>query len=347
MNRDRLSEVIAGYSKLRVAVVGDFCLDRYLEIDAARSETSIETGLPVHNVAGLRAQPGAAGTILGNLAALGVGELHAVGFCGDDGEGYELRRALSNLPGVRLDAFITAPDRRTFTYCKPLVITPGHAPRELERLDFKNWTPTPAGLQRRLADHILELSSSLHALILMDQVDVECTGVVTPMVRNASIAALRANPSLLALADSRRGLKDYPPFAFKMNAAELSKLCGATAPPGPQSAARMAERLARKNGRPVFVTLSEHGIVGAAADGRSAVCGALPTRGPIDIVGAGDAVTANLVAALAAGASIQEALQIAMIAASVVVHKLGTTGTASPKEIEALLETHTTSSPNS
>ena len=75
-------------------MVGDFFLDRYLHIDPAKNETSIETGLPVYNVVDVRSQAGAAGTILNNLVALGVGEIHAVGFCGDDGEGYELRRAL-------------------------------------------------------------------------------------------------------------------------------------------------------------------------------------------------------------------------------------------------------------
>ena len=75
----------------------------------ASDETSIETGLPVYNVVEVRRQPGAAGTILNNLVALGVGEIHAVGFCGDDGEGYELRRALAARPGVILRAF---PHRR-------------------------------------------------------------------------------------------------------------------------------------------------------------------------------------------------------------------------------------------
>ena len=74
--------------------MGDFFLDRYLHIDPAKAETSIETGLTVYNVVEVRSQPGAAGTILNNLVALGIREIHAVGFCGDDGEGYELRRAL-------------------------------------------------------------------------------------------------------------------------------------------------------------------------------------------------------------------------------------------------------------
>jgi len=61
---------------------------------------------------------------------------------------------------------------------------------------------------------------------------------------------------------------------------------------------------------------------------------ALPLRGEIDVVGAGDAVSANLAAAIAAGASLPETLELANAAASVVIHKLGTTGTASVGEIE-------------
>ncbi|HPA18664.1 MAG TPA: PfkB family carbohydrate kinase [Verrucomicrobiae bacterium] len=339
MDLSGFREIAARCMRLRIAVAGDFCLDRYLEIDPARAETSIETGLPVRNVVRVRPQPGAAGTVLNNLASLGVGELYPVGFCGDDGEGYELRCALAKLPGARLDAFVTTPERRTFTYCKPLLIEPGKAPRELERLDSKNWTPTPAPLQRQLINHIGRLAPEIDALILMDQVDVTETGVVTSAVRDAALDALRKRPSLLVLADSRRGLGDYPPLAFKMNAAELAALSGAHAPADVSAATEMATHLARRNRQPVFVTLSEHGIVAASPDGAAEHAPALAVRGPIDIVGAGDSVTANLAAALAAGASMRHAIEIAMAAASVVVHKLGTTGTASPQEIEALLET--------
>ena len=64
MKSDRFDAITSRYSNLRIALVGDFCLDRYLEIDPARKEISIETGLPVHNVVRVRSQPGAAGTIL-------------------------------------------------------------------------------------------------------------------------------------------------------------------------------------------------------------------------------------------------------------------------------------------
>ena len=64
----------------------------------------------------------------------------------------------------------------------------------------------------------------------------------------------------------------------------------------------------------------------------------LPVRGEIDIVGAGDSVTANLTAALSGGASLRETLEIAQLAASVVIHQLGTTGTADARQMSELLK---------
>src|SRR4051812_8273436 len=167
MNSGRFSAIAGRYPGLRVAVVGDFFLDRYLQIDPARSETSIETGLPVYNVVKVRAQPGAAGTILNNLVALGVGKIVPVGFCGEDGEGYELLRALRSLPGVNADYFLQTPERRTFTYCKPLILPPGEPPRELNRLDSKNWTPTPAGVSAHFTQALEKLRPQVDAIIVM------------------------------------------------------------------------------------------------------------------------------------------------------------------------------------
>ena len=335
MQPARFQEITGRYSGLRLAIVGDFCLDRYLEIDGSREEISIETGLPVYNVTRVRAQPGAAGTILNNLCALGIGTLHAVGFCGEDGEGWELRRALQARPGVRLERFVTTADRRTFTYCKPLVVAPGQPPRELNRLDSKNWTTTPSTVERTLAASLEALAREVDAIILMDQVDEKGTGVVTSLVREAAHRAQAANPGLLVLADSRNGLADFPPLAFKMNAAELAALLNEPPPLSLPRVRECAARLVSHNGQPVFVTLAERGIIGALPDGTVHHVPSLSVRGPIDIVGAGDSVTANLTAALAAGATAPEAMELAMAAASVVVHQLGTTGEASVADLAA------------
>jgi rfaE bifunctional protein kinase chain/domain len=324
------------YRGLRIAVVGDFCLDRYLEIDLARRETSIETGLPVHNVVRVRSQPGAAGTILNNLVALGVKEIYPVGFAGEEGEGTELVRALGARPGVKLDHFLQTPLRRTFTYTKPLLVRAGRAPQELSRLDFKNWSPTPPAVERALVASVRQLASRVHALILMDQVDVARTGVVTLGMQSALRRISRAHAGLLILADSRRGLRGFPPVTFKMNAAELAALTGARGRLALPEIRAGAARLARRNRHPVIVTLSERGMVGAGPDGDIEHVPALPLRGEIDIVGAGDAVTANLGAALAAGATLREAITLANLAASLVIHQLGTTGTATVPQILAL-----------
>jgi bifunctional ADP-heptose synthase (sugar kinase/adenylyltransferase) len=336
MTPERFDTITSRYPRLRLAVIGDFCLDRYFDIDPGRCETSIETGLPVHNVTRVRCQPGAAGTILNNLVALGIGTLFPVGFCGDDGEGWSLRRALTQLPGVQLDAFVTAPDRHTFTYSKPLLHHPGRPPEELSRLDQKNWTATPELLAQKLAASVMSLTGEVDGSIVMDQVDFEGTGTVTREVLRALAERSRSSPGTLILADSRRGLGGWPPLVFKMNASELAVLTGR--PVGSLEDIQTAcIALARSSGRPAFVTLSERGILGATAEGESAHVPNFPIRGPIDIVGAGDAVSANLTAALAAGASVVEAMEIAMAAAHLVIHQLGTTGTASVPAIRQIL----------
>src|SRR5205085_2665981 len=106
MNASRFQEITGRYTELRIAVLGDFCLDRYLEIDPSRQEVSLETNLLVHNVVTVRAQAGGAGTILNNLSALGVGTIFPIGFAGEDGEGLELWTAMEQRPGVRLNYFV-------------------------------------------------------------------------------------------------------------------------------------------------------------------------------------------------------------------------------------------------
>jgi rfaE bifunctional protein kinase chain/domain len=337
MTPTRIREISDCFARLTITVLGDFCLDRYLEIDPARSETSLETGLPVFNVSRVRAQPGAAGTVVNNLAALGVGQIIPVAFAGDDGEGFELVRALEALPGVRMDHFRRTPERCTFTYCKPLVLEPGKPPRELNRLDTKNWSPTPNEVERQIIASVSAAAERSDALVVLDQVDIAETGVVTAGVLDTVERLSNERPQLLILADSRRGLSGYPPLCWKMNRTELGKLLGEAAPADVDRAIGWAKYIAERNGRMVFVTLAQDGMVAAVPDGAAIHVPARPIRGEIDVVGAGDAVLASLAAALAAGASPGESLELASAAASVVIHQLGTTGAASVAQIAEVL----------
>jgi len=173
----------------------------------------------------------------------------------------------------------------------------------------------------------------------MDQVVRPETGVVTSPVRKAAHKAILRRAGLIVLADSRQGLRHYPPLAFKMNAAELALMTDHRLADMDLASIRdRTAELSARNGQPVFVTLAERGIVGAVPGRAPEHVPAHPVRGPIDIVGAGDAVTASLAAALAVGAEAVEAMELAMVAASIVIHQLGTTGTASAAKIAERLE---------
>jgi bifunctional ADP-heptose synthase (sugar kinase/adenylyltransferase) len=283
----------------------------------------------------VRAQAGGGGTVVNNLSALGVGEIHVIGFCGEDGEGYELRRTLEATRGVQLGGFLTTPEVRTFTYCKPILVTPGEPPRELNRLDSRNWSATSGAVQQTLVAAVESLAPQMDTIIVMEQVDVAETGAVTTRVREALERATAAFPDLPVIADSRRGVADFH-CLLKMNLAELTHVLGGSAITSDEAGAAAAQ-LAREKGKPVFVTMAERGIIGANPAGTIEAVSSHPLRGPIDVVGAGDSVTANLGAALAAGATMREAMELAMAAASLVVHQLGTTGTARLDEMRGLV----------
>src|SRR2546423_13315912 len=92
-----VEQVLARVPALTIGVVGDLFLDRYLDIDARLTEPSLETGLDAYQVVAVRPHPGAAGTVINNLIALGVKEVNPLAVIGDDGEGYVLLAALAHL----------------------------------------------------------------------------------------------------------------------------------------------------------------------------------------------------------------------------------------------------------
>src|SRR5437879_1240754 len=126
-----LQQILVRLPALTIGVVGDLFLDRYLDLDASLTEPSLETGLDAYQVVRVRSYAGAAGTVINNLAALGVGRIDAIAIIGDDGEGYELRQALHALRAVNTDQIFSADGRRTPTYTKPMLMEPGKPAREL------------------------------------------------------------------------------------------------------------------------------------------------------------------------------------------------------------------------
>jgi len=330
---ERLEAITSRFRRLRVVLIGDVALDRYLHIDPALGETSIETGLPVHNVVAVRPQPGAGGNVLANLAALRPKTLAVVGFSGDDGEGKELRRALEAM-GVDLRHFLTRPDRATFTYTKPIIVRPGQPPEELSRFDIRSRTPTPAALEDEIIARLRAAAAQADVVVAMDQVPEPPNGVLTRRVKAEVAALARRFPKKVLIADSRTSIGDFCDVRIKVNRSELARHFG-VAEKGADLPA-LARRWSRQLGREVFVTLGADGIL--AADGRRAVrIKGLPLEPPIDTCGAGDSVLASIAMALAAGAAPAEAAELGNAAGAVTSKKIGTTGTATVEELAAML----------
>lgn len=367
MTSQRLENLLSRFAGLSVLVVGDFFLDKYLVIDPDLDEPSLETGLDAHQVVDRRCMPGAAGTVTSNLRALGVGNLHALGVTGDDGEGYELRQGLA-ATGVRMDGLIESPDRVTPTYIKPMNLEPD-GERESNRIDIQNRTTTPRALEDRIIEYLRDIAPVMDGLVVLDQVGPRNTGVVTDRVREAIGDLGRTHPEKVILADSRERIGEFRHVIRKGNRDEVYRAAQTLGTiekrafeeknqgeePDPTGARNRngvsdrqeVERWGRVlfdsgrtagdvSARPVYITLGADGLLLIDGDGGRHVPG-IRAPGPVDPVGAGDSVTAGIVASLAAGASHAEAGLAGNLAASVTVRQLGVTGTASPSDLLASL----------
>lgn len=329
----RLDDLLRHFRQLHVAVIGDFFLDAYYDCDAGLNESSLETGRNCYQVVRTRRQAGAAGTVAANLVALGVGSVSAIGFCGEDGEGWELRRAMTDL-GLQQEGFLSVADRFTPTYAKPCYVEQdGRGWRvceELERIDIKNRQPTPRALQDHLATALDAGIESWDAVIVVDQVREATCGVVTPRIRRQLRQLSLSHPRTLFLVDSRQRIDRFFGLPIKPNHHEAATALGTRPARSVRAAKAQAQRLSGRTQRPVFLTLSERGMV-VCADGESShVPGFAVVDRPVDPVGAGDSTTAALVCSLAAGASRLESATIANLVGSVTVQQIGTTGAATP-----------------
>lgn len=338
MTSERLNELLLSFRSRRIAVLGDYFLDRYLDCDPDLAEVSLETGKTAHQVVRVRHSPGAAGTVVCNLAALGAGTIVTIGFSGDDGEGYELRQDLDRMGCLR-NHLLTVPERRTPTYLKPRSVRVPGLEGEFERFDTKNRDALPGWVEERLIASLGQVTGQVDAVIVMDQVEEAGCGAVTAAVRNRVTELARARSEVLFWADSRARISDFDGVIIKPNQHE------AVAAAFPDRAGELDDglvraagrALARRSGRPVFVTRSELGMLVFDGDSCREVRG-VRVDSPVDPTGAGDSATAAAVLTLASGGSAAEAALVANLVASITVQQLGTTGVARPEELPARLD---------
>lgn len=333
MTRERLLELFSRFASLKIAVAGDLFLDRWYETDPSLNEPSLETGLTAWQVVRKRSAAGAAGTVLNNLSGLGVGHLEVISMVGEDGDGWELLRHLQQ-QGIDAQGVIISPDIVTPSYIKPLF------PEEGNRLDIKNFRPTPEDLQQELISCIASALERCDALILLDQVCERDTGVLTAQVRQAVCDLARQHPDKLVYADSRAFIHQFRDVVIKCNNREAAQISGYQADDtafDPRQVFASMERLLEKTHRPVIVTCNKHGVA-VMEQGEPLLVPAAKQTGPIDVCGAGDACTAGLVSALCAGAGYGEAALLGNLSSGVTVRQLGQTGRATQEKLLALYD---------
>lgn len=332
LTADRLAQLLAGFPRVTIGLVGDLYLDRYLDI-APVHEVSIETGLEAHQVERVRNSPGAMGTIINNLVALGVGAIRPLTVIGDDGEGYDLLRCLRAL-SVHTGDIIQDRERQTPTYTKPMKPSPEGGFHELSRLDLRTRGPLIPATSAAVTRRVRTLLDEVDGLIVLDQVSEADWGVINAEVRE-QLNVLGRQTEKLILVDSRARIGEFLTATLKPNRHECCRATGRDHQGSLPEARSAATELARRNRRPVFCTLGENGILLAQENGESAHWPALNVPPPIDIVGAGDSVTAALTATLLAGGQHEEAAQVANLAASITIQQIGTTGVATPAQIKS------------
>ena len=313
MHSERLENLLAQIQQLRIAVMGDFALDFYFDIQTATGEFSIETAKEVHLASVPRAYLGGAGNVAKNLALLGV-QVSAFGVRGNDLFGREMAHQMQSLGIDATNIKQIAID--TPTYTKPM-----NGIVEENRIDFGTRSANFKSHTDELVD-VLQ-ADTFDWIILNEQFSIS-------LLQSHHIEAVHKTN---AIADLRSLGSHAKHMLLKVNEAEFTKLHSKPA------TKEHIQAWATHRKQPVLVTLGEKGMV-YASEQEYHHQPAFPVNGPIDTVGAGDMVVAGFSAARAAGATVEEACELASLAVHITIHQLGVTGSASPEAIRQLQDGH-------
>jgi rfaE bifunctional protein kinase chain/domain len=302
-----------------VMVVGDLMLDEW--IWGAVTRISPEAPVPVVAVTDHSFTLGGAGNVASNLRALDA-KVTFVAVVGDDGFAGNVRE-LMRAEQIDDRGVLTAKDRPTTR--KTRVVAHN---QQVVRADWESTAALPEADRKGVATFVREHASECDAVILSDY----AKGLLSREIVEAASACQ------LVLADPKpQNLDLYADVTCAAPNAQEAAIATGIQIVDDASLEEVGSRLLQRlRCRYVVVTLGEHGMALFGRDGERL---AIPSvaRTVFDVSGAGDTVIAVLTLALAAGASMERAMQLANFAAGAVVEKLGT-ATASADEVIALVE---------
>jgi D-beta-D-heptose 7-phosphate kinase/D-beta-D-heptose 1-phosphate adenosyltransferase len=313
----RVDELLEAMRGLRVLVVGDVMLDRY--VSGSVDRVSPEAPVPVVKVESERDGLGGAGNVAANVTALGAA-CALVGCVGEDADGDALEEALS-AHGIETGGLVRTRGRRTTVKTRVLAQR-----QQIVRVDREVDTEVDAAVAFELADKLLSAAPSCDAIVVQDY----DKGVLAPAVARAVRSAATTGALPWVVDPKRRGFFAYQgATVFKPNVRELADALGCAA--RPDDASWMEGTRARLGCDHLLLTLGERGM-SLQSEGASLVRLDAVARDVYDVSGAGDTVTAVVALALAARGTACEAATLANHAAAVEVGKSGVR-TVSSEEI--------------
>lgn len=316
MNAANLLERIRGEA---VAVVGDLMLDRFVWGKVSR--ISPEAPVPVVEVERESFHLGGAANVARNLASLGVKPL-LLGVVGEDEASTQLRTALRDR-GLSDDAVLTDGARRTTV--KTRIIA---GSQQVVRADWESVDDLSAEMESRSIDALTAIVEGARALVLSDY----AKGTLTPRIIDHALALAKARAIPVLVDPKLRHYRLYQGVTLVTpNLHEAERFAG-LAIHGEEDIAAAARSILDELGcRAVLITRGEHGMT-LFESAESPLHIPTVAREVFDVSGAGDTVIAAAALALAAGATLPEAAELANRAAGVVVGKLGT-ATVEPNEL--------------
>jgi rfaE bifunctional protein kinase chain/domain len=331
MKLELLQEILGKICSVKIAVVGDFCLDAYWFVDESKSEISIETGQSTRPIGRQKYSLGGAGNVTSNLAAMGVGDIRAFGVTGKDPFGPEMIKIMTG-SGINTDNLLVQDeDWSTHVYIKPY-----SGDKEENRIDFGNYNKLSEETADMLINKLEKEVDKVDLVIINQQV---LSGIHTEYFKGKLVEVISHFPDKIFIADSRNYNDFYTGAYRKMNDTEASLQCGIKRSPDEvvsySEIINAAETLYKRYQKPLFITRGSRGSLTVSESGISLTPG-LMIISRVDTVGAGDSYLAGAAATLAAGYSMETASDIGSYVAGVTVQKLFTTGTASPAEILAI-----------
>jgi rfaE bifunctional protein kinase chain/domain len=320
--RDRVLQLVERMKHTRVVVIGDIMLDRYFIGDTER--LSPEAPVPVVTVAERHSALGGAANVAANVVAMGA-QCLLVGALGDDADGSAVRQELAL--GRLNDRFVLTVAGRPTT-SKTRIIARG---QQIVRIDEEVDSLLDGADQARLVAAAREALTDADALLLEDY----NKGALSPGLIEAAMETARQRGIPIVVDPKYRQFFGYAgATVFKPNRRELESALGAAV--DLQNGNALPEVLSLLKVDNLLVTLGAEGMVLVTKDGTLTQIPSI-ARQIFDVSGAGDTVTAWLGTALAAGATVQEAAQLANYAAGVEVGKPGVS-TVLPQEVLAVHE---------